>query len=229
MDLMNSLRLRLLLPSLASLGLWVPATGHAANLIVNGEFISGMTGWRTVGTVFDAGQTGVLTDQGGSYIVLFQTVAVPLQTTLSLMLQYDLFGALSPVAGLGQTPDTVFLAAFLGASDFGPGYATGIYDEVIGVMDLDFRGPANPALGLLSGPSPKGQGWTRYTLALPVSGYVTVAFEFVDGNGIVGDSTAAVDNVVLEAVPIPEPGTPALAAVLGAAFLRRRRGRLYLR
>jgi MYXO-CTERM domain-containing protein len=51
-----------------------------------------------------------------------------------------------------------------------------------------------------------------------------VAFEFIDGNGVAGDSVAAVDNVVLEAVFIPEPSIPVtLLGVLGAAALRRRR------
>lgn len=225
MGLVKSFRFQFLLPALASLFLWVPAPGHAANLVVNGEFSSGVTGWQTIGTVFNTGQTGVLTDQGGAYVVLFQTVAVPLETTLSLTLRYDLFGAMSTVAALGQTPDTVFPAAFLGTSPFGTAFETGIYDEVVELMDLDFRGAANLAPGLVSGPSPKGAGWTRFSLGLPVSGFVTVAFEFIDGNGIVGDSTAAVDNVVLESVPIPEPGSVALLGAVGAvgAAIRRRR------
>jgi hypothetical protein len=204
-----------------SLPLGLPA--GAANLIVNGEFVTGTTGWQTLGTVFDTGQTAVLSDHGGSRVVLFQTVPVPLATTAALTLRYDLFAALSPVAGLGQTPDSIFLTAFLGAVPFGNSFGSGIYDTALPLMDADFRGAANLAPGLTSGPSPKGAGWTRYQLALPVSGFVTVSFEFLDGNAVAGDSTAAVDNVVLDAVLIPEPGSGWFLAGTGLSLLRRKR------
>lgn len=205
-------------------GLWWPSAGYAANLVVNGEFTDGVEpGWETVGTVFNTGQTGVLSDQGGAYVVLFQSVPVPVELAQSLTLQFDLFGNLSPVAGLGQTPDTLFSAVFLGVVPFGPEFGAGVYDEVVPVLDLDFRGLANPAPGLAGEPGPQGEGWTRYRLPLDVTGFVTVAFEFIDGNGIVGDSTGAVDNVILEVVPIPETGTVVLLGAAGVAALLRRR------
>jgi hypothetical protein len=107
------------------LSLLLSTPGRAANLIVNGEFPSGITGWQTLGTVFNTGQSAVFSDQGGSRVLLFQTVAVPLATTMALSLRYDLFAALSPVAGLGQTPDTIFLTAFLGAVPFGNSFGSG--------------------------------------------------------------------------------------------------------
>lgn len=204
------------------LSLLLGTSGHGANLVVNGEFAGGVTGWQTVGTVFDTGQTAVLSDQGGTRVVLFQTAAVSLGMTTSLSLRYDLFVALSAVAGLGQTPDSLFLTAFLGTVPFGNSFAAGLHDEAVPVLDVDYRGPANGNPGLTSGPSPKGAGWTRYHLAIPVTGYVTVAFEFIDGNGIAGDSTVAVDNVALDAVLIPEPSAAALLIGTGALALRRK-------
>jgi len=204
-------------------GLAWAAPGRAANLVVNGEFTAGTTGWNTLGTVFDTGQTAVLSDQGGSRVLLFQTMAVPVESTAALTLRYDLFTALSPSAGLGQTPDTVFLSAFLGNTPFGNDFAAGLFHTAVSLQDVDFRGVANPAPGLGSSPSPKGAGWTRYHLALPFSGFFTVSFEFLDGNGVFGDSTAAVDNVVLETVPIPEPGVSLLLAGAGMALRRSRR------
>lgn len=201
----------------------------AATLIVNGEFVSGTTGWQTLGTVFNTGQTAVLSDQGGTRMALFQTAAVPLATTASLTLRYDLFAALSPVAGLGQTPDSLFLTAFLGTVPFGVSFADGLYDATVPLMDADFRGTANLAPSLTSGPSPKGAGWTRYQLALPVSGFVTISFEFLDGNAVVGDSTVAVDNVTLDAVAIPEPGSAWFLAGTGMALLWRRRPSISIR
>jgi len=204
-------------------GLSWTALSNAANLVVNGEFTAGTTGWNTLGTVFTTGQSAVLSDQGGSRVLLFQTMAVPLESTAALTLRYDLFTALSPSAGLGQTPDTVFLSAFLGSTSFGNDFAAGLFDTAVSLQDVDFRGVANLAPGLNSSPSPKGAGWTRYQLALPLSGFVTVSFEFLDGNGVLGDSTAAVDNVVLETVPIPEPGVSLLLAGAGLALHRSRR------
>jgi hypothetical protein len=117
----------------------------------------------------------------------------------------------------------VFLSAFLGTIPFGNDFAAGLFNTAVSLQDVDFRGEANPAPGLGSSPSPKGAGWTRYQLALPETGFVTVSFEFLDGNGVMGDSTAAVDNVVLETVPIPEPGVSLLLAGAGLALRRSRR------
>lgn len=197
------------------------AESRSANLIVNGEFASGLTAWSTVGTVFETGQTAVLSDQNTSPVVLFQTVAMDVATTASLSLRFDLLASLSPSANVGQTPDTAFLTAFLGTVSFGNSYAAGLYDMAVPVMDIDFRGPANQGPGLSAGVSPKGIGWIRYSLALPVQPFVTVAFEFIDGNAIVGDSTVALDNVVLDAIPVPEPGAAALL-LMGFVFSRRR-------
>ncbi|MFN0125701.1 MAG: PEP-CTERM sorting domain-containing protein, partial [Verrucomicrobiales bacterium] len=206
-------------------GLWLTAASlpGAVNLIVNSEFEAGTTGWSQTGTVFTTGQTAILSDQGGSRVVLFQSVAVPVETTLALTLSFDFFNAMSPVVGLGQTPDTVFCSAYIGGDEFGSSYEQGIYDQAIGLLDADYRGSTNLALGLVVTASPKGAGWSRHILSLPVAAHVTVGFEFIDGNALIGDSSGAIDNVYLLADPIPEPSAIGLMLAAASLLLRRRR------
>jgi hypothetical protein len=95
------------------------------------------------------------------------------------------------------------------------------------LVDLDANRAFNVAAGAIFGPSPKGVGWTRYTLtqlmdpAFAEPGFATVAFEFYNLNGIGADSVMAVDNVSLVAV-VPEPGA-AVLLLLSAALLARLR------
>ena len=91
------------------------------------------------------------------------------------------------------------------------------------MLDSDYRGLANVASSVTSGPSPKGTAWTRFSLPLPPSPFATVAFEFIDGNGVPGDSVSAVDNVRLEAVFIPEPDTCFVLTACGLLLRRRHR------
>ena len=198
----------------------------AASLIANGDFSAALSDWQQVGNVFNTGETAVLSDSAAPRVVVFQTAVVPDGIVL-VQLSFDLLTALSPVAGLGQTPDSVFISAFLGATPFGLNFDAGTFDSAAGVLDADYRGLANPGSQLVSGPSPKGAGWRRYSLPLPPAAFATVAFEFIDGNGVPGDSTIAVDNVFLEAIPIPEP--ECLAVLAASIFVipglgRRRRG-----
>ncbi len=201
---------------------WTRAEG--SSLLVNGDFTASVTGWQQIGSVFDTAQLAVLSDEVSLRTVIFQTAVVP-DGIILLGLSFDLLTALSPAAGVGQTPDTLFISAFLGSAAFGGDFDAAIFDSAIAVLDADYRGLANPASQLSSGPSPKGAGWTRYTLPLPPAAFATVAFEFIDGNGVANDSTAAVDNVVLEGIPVPEPEFLAVlaAAIFGILGLGRRR------
>lgn len=196
---------------------------QGASLIANGDFSASLNDWQKVGTVFDTGQSAILSDAGAPRSVVFQTAVVPDGVVL-LRLSFDLLTALSPVAGLGQTPDSVFISAFRGAAPFGVNFDTAAFDTAIAILDADHRGLANLPFQLASGPSPKGQGWTHFTMPLPPVPFATVAFEFIDGNGVTGDSTAAVDNVFLEAEFIPEPQTSAVLTACGLLLMRRRRG-----
>ncbi len=197
---------------------------QAVNLLLNSGFPEGTAGWTVEGTIFNTGAAAVFSDQGGERAVLFQTAGVPLDLTLSLVLSFDFLNALSPTVPVGGTPDSLFASSFSGSSPFGGSFAGGVFEVASGVLDADFRGSANLPGGMTVSASPKGAGWTHYRLPLPVTSFVTVAFEFINGNGVVGDSVAAVDNVVLEATFVPEPSTTAtLLALLGAVTLRRRR------
>ena len=216
---------RSLFPLLGCLALLSSAMPvRAVNLLLNSGFPEGTAGWTVEGTLFNTGAAAVFSDQGGERAVLFQTAGVPVDTTLSLVLSFDFLNALSPTVPVGGTPDSWFVSSFSGSSPFGGSFAGGVFEVATGVLDADFRGSANLPPGMIVSASPKGAGWTHYRLPIPVTSFVTVAFEFIDGNGVAGDSVAAVDNVVLEAVFIPEPSIPVtLLGVLGAAALRRRR------
>ena len=196
----------------------------AANILLNSGFSEGTVGWQTEGTLFNTGESAVFSDQGGDRAVLFQTAGVPVDSTLSLVLSFDFLNALSPTVPVGGTPDSLFVSCFLGPGAFGGSFSGGVFEVVVEVLDADFRGSANLPGGMIVSASPKGAGWTHYQLPLPITSFVTVAFECIAGNGVAGDSVAAVDNVVLEAVLIPEPSIPAIfLGILGAAALRRRR------
>jgi|GEM_PF-5184967 len=193
---------------LLTLCAWLASTPQAAaaNRIVNSEFTVNTAGWSEVGTVFTTGQAAILSDQGGERVVLFQMVAVPVATTAALALSFDFFNSLSPLIGLGETPDSVFFTAFFGTALFGPIFENGVFDQSMELLDADYRGATNFPPGMVVAASPKGAGWTRYSLPVPVSPFVTVSFEFIEGNATTGDSTAAVDNVFLIAQPIPTAG-----------------------
>lgn len=204
---------------------WTPVQG--ASLLANGDFAASITGWQQIGTVFNTGESAVLSDAVSLRTVVFQTAVVP-DGVILLRLSFDLLTSLT-APGLGQTPDSVFISAFLGASPFGTNFDAATFDIAIGVLDADFRGIANPAFLLARGPSPKGAGWTHYSLPLPhrlaepgPAAFATVAFEFIDGNGVAGDSVAAVDNVVLEPEFIPEPHTGAALLACGLLLIQRR-------
>lgn len=213
------------LPWLGGLALAALApAGWGANLIGNGGFAAGTAQWIMEGRVFDTGEAAVFSDQGGARVVLFQTAAVPIDRTQSLVLSFDFLNALSPGVPVGGTPDAFFASAFAGGAPFGSSFSGAFFEVADGVLDADFRGASNLPAGIMVSASLKGGAWIHYSLPLPVAPFVTVAFEFIDGNGVVGDSVAAVDNVVLEAALIPEPAIPAiLLGVLAGTALRRRR------
>ena len=206
--------------------LWLSAAprAHAVNLILNSGFDAGLAGWNQTGTVFNTGQNAILSDQGGSRVLIFQTVSVPVESVVSLRLSFDFLNALSPQVGLGQTPDSIFGSAFTGVQPFGSLYETGVYDQAIGLVDADYRGSVNFPAGMTFSASPKGAGWIRHSVPIPVVPFVTVGFEFIEGNDTAGDSSAAFDNITLIAEPIPEPGVAGtLALAAGVCALRRRR------
>lgn len=205
---------------------WAAVVGLASaatNLMVNSEFTDGTGGWGTVGTVFSTGENAILSDQGGTRVVIFQTVEVPVAGTAGLTLSFDFLNALSAQVGLGQTPDSIFGTVYTGVRPFGSFYDAGDYDVATGLVDADHRGSVNFPAGMTLSASPKGAGWVRHTVPVPVVPYVTVAFEFIEGNDTEGDSSAAFDNIFLMAEPIPEPSVAGLVFAGGVVSLIRRR------
>jgi hypothetical protein len=206
----------------------VPGVG-AASLLDNGEFTGSLEPWIVEGVAGNTGDTLVFADGASTRIGVFQTGAVPLGFT-GFALSFDFISGLSPTVGQGFLLDTFFPSLYLGGDDFGSGIAGGVFDQAISLFDLDANGVFNPAPGGTFGPSPKGAGWTQFSLSqitapgFVAPGFATVAFEFFDLNGTAGDSVVAVDNVVLLAI-VPEP---AVGALLGLASLllggRRRHG-----
>jgi len=220
---MSALRFILRVVPVLLLGLTGTSRVHAGNLILNGSFDSGIDGWHQEGTVYPTGGNALLSDQGGMRVVLFQTVAVPADSIVSLQLSFDFFNALSPSVALGRTPDSIFGTVFTGVQPFGSLYGSGTYTQATALLDADYRGSVNFPEGMTLGASPKGAGWTRHTVPIPVVPFVTVGFEFVEGNDTPGDSTAAFDNIALIAQPIPEPGVAAVLALAAGLFAIRRR------
>ena len=205
-----------------------PLTGaEAATILSNGEFTGSLAAWTTTGTVFNTGDAAVFADGASATVSLFQTGALP-AGVVSLALTFDYFNGLSPTVAGGFLRDTFFATLYGGGQPFGPTLAGGVYDQVLGLFDLDANGAFNVVPGSSFEPSPKGAGWTRYTLtqtgepAFMGPGFATVAFEFYNLNGIAADSAAAVDNVSLVAV-VPEPTETALLLLSATVLLRRRR------
>jgi hypothetical protein len=218
----HALRLKLLL------GFWLLAgsvTSHAANLMINGDFTGSLSSWTVTSTAFNTGGAAIFSDSVSSPVSIFQSVEGPTGFSLS----FDYFNGLSSTVLGGFVPDTFYATLFLGTTPFGSTLAGGTYDEVIPLFDLDSSGAFNLAAGTILGSSPKGTGWTRYTLhretapAFTSPVFMTLAFEFFNLNGTNSDSVAGVDNVQLTAI-VPEPGRATfLLFGLSALLLRRRR------
>jgi hypothetical protein len=199
----------------------------AASIFGNGEFTGSLASWNTSGTVLNTGDTAVFSDSSLTPLSIFQTGGLP-PGFERFELSFDFLDGLSPTVPFGFLPDAFFGTLYLGGSPFGPTLAAGVYDQAIGLFDLDAFGLFNVVPGGVFGASPKGAGWTRFSLtqvmpsgvALPE--FATVAFESYNLNGTAADSVVAVDNVLFIVV-VPEPG-PASLLLLGAAtFLIRRR------
>jgi hypothetical protein len=200
---------------------------EAATVLVNGEFAGSLSGWTAAGAVFNTGDAAVLSDVAPAPASIFQSGVLP-EGVVSLTLTFDYLNGLSPAVAGGFLRDSIFATLYGGGQPFGSTLSGGVYEQAVGLFDMDSNGVFNVAAGASFGPSPKGTGWTRYTLTQASGpgftgpGYATVAFESYNLNGIGSDSVAAVDNVSLIAV-VPEPGQASLLLLSAATLLRRRR------
>jgi autotransporter-associated beta strand protein len=185
----------------------VPMT--RANVLSNGDFTGSLSGWTEEGTVFNTGNQAVFSDSVASPTGLFQSVAVGAEFA-GFQISFDvLTGGLSPTVSPGFLPDSFFATVYLGTSVFGPSLSGAAFDESVALFDQDRDGFFGVAAGATFGASPKGSQWTRYTLTMATAGlfagagFLTVAFQFFDLNGVVSDSTAAVDNVDVRVISAP--------------------------
>jgi hypothetical protein len=218
------LGLRLALPLL----LLTPTAGlQAASVLSNGEFTGSLASWTTSGTIFNTGDTAVFSDSAPTPLSIFQTGVLP-PGFGGFELSFDFLDGLSASVPFGFLPDAFFGTLYLGGSPFGPTLAAGVYDQAIGLFDLDAFGLFNVVPGGAFGPSPKGGAWRRFSLTrvmpsgVTLPEFATVAFESYNLNGTAADSVVAVDNVSLIVV-IPEPGSAALLLLGTATLLIRRR------
>jgi len=200
---------------------------RAAGLMLNSDFTGSLSSWTAAGTVFNTGDTAVFSDSVATPTSIFQTAAAPSAFT-GFDLSFDVFNGLSSTVPGGFVPDSFFATLYLGSSPFGATLAGGAFDVAIALFDMDFSGGYNLASGASFGPSPKGSGWTRYSLSRVTAptftdpGFLTLAFEFFNLNGVGSDSVAAIDHVTL--IPsVPEPGISALLVLTAFTLCLRRR------
>ncbi len=199
---------RLLTGILAGWGLFA-GVAPAAGILTNSEFTGSLDGWTLEGTVFNTGDQAVFSDAVAGPVGLFQSAAVGAEFA-GFQISFDvLTGGLSPTVSPGFLADSFFATVYLGSDAFGPTLAGGVFDEAVGLFDVDADGFFNVAAGAIFGGSPKGAEWTRYTLTYAMEplfdtgGFLTLAFQFFDLNGIGSDSTVVVDNVEVTVLSAP--------------------------
>jgi autotransporter-associated beta strand protein len=183
--------------------------GVLGNVMTNGEFTGSLEGWTMEGAVFNTGNQAVFSDSVATPTGVFQTVGVG-EEFAGFEISFDaLTGGLSPTVPASFLADSFYATVYLGAAVFGPTISAGVFEESVDLLSQDASGFFGVAAGATFGPSSKGVGWTRYTLRSATAGlfegagFLTVAFQFFDLNGVSSDSTAAVDNVVVTVLSAP--------------------------
>lgn len=199
------------------------ADGRSASVVVNGEFASSLTTWTVEGSMFNTGASAVFSEALPPRSAIFQSILVNESSGFQLTL--DCLNGLASGAGGGFVPDTFFATIYFGTQPFGATISGSVFDTALALFDMDALGPFGVAPGGSFGPSPKGSGWSRFTLDRAAgpgfsAGYLTIAFEMYNLNGVSSDSVVAVDNVSL--VAIPEPSAGCLLALSTFLFWRRR-------
>lgn len=185
--------------SLACLG--VPGWLSGAELMVNGGFDAGLTGWNSNGAVSVTSGFALVEEMGlGSSSAVFQSVAVGPQP---LILTFELFVAgMSSNVPAGLLADTAFGTLYFGDAAFGNDASAGTYDEQLALFDLDHNGLHLLAPGASDTSIPGRPNWRRVELEFTTTRqFVTFVVEDVDLNLIGADSVVAVDAVSLQQVP----------------------------
>jgi hypothetical protein len=172
--------------------------------IFEDSFIAGIAGWHHSGTIYNTGANAVFADTAGDRSTLHRSGSIPAEA-LGLRIEFDLLNALSSSIPFGTSADALCGTVYLGQTAFGENIDAGEFERGIALFDLLPAGIFNLAPGAFLTESPKGPAWTRLIWDVPIAPYqeVTAAFEFTDGNGITGDSTAAIDNIIVRVLPVP--------------------------
>jgi len=191
-----------------------PTSSFAAPINVNSDFSAGLTGWSASGDVAVNSGVSVISDPNGGGTLLQSTNTGPGSFTLT----FDLFNALSPKGNPGFSQgvfaDIAAGTLYFSNSALNLGNLAG--NSTTTLFDANSAGVVSllQVTGL-------GGGWFQYSLAFTTAfNYVTPVFDLFDQD-FVTNSTLNIDNVKIEAAPIPEPATLLLLA--GALPIIRRR------
>lgn len=190
-----------------------------ANLIVNGNFNSGLDSWNLSGNVssVSAGPFASIQGMDGNYALMgFLTTS----TDSILWQEFDVTGLDELTISFNWAFDFVDLSknyndAFLSL------YTQDGFANVITLQEIITNGTLlNPASGLMSG---------FYSETIDISGLSgydgALRFALFEGLGLTTSSVAGIDNVSVEsAAPVPEPATLLMlgSGLIGLACLRRK-------
>lgn len=219
------MRMRYFLFIAAILGILIfPYVQASHATLLNGDFSSGLNGWRTEGDVQVVNEEAILGDNNEFYSALYQGVAlVPFIYTI----EFDFKNALSDVPDMPGDPfaflDTFFASLYFIDDLDQFNLAASAYDDTLALFDLDASGVFNNN-GTI-GASAKGADWFHFSMTFDNTyNYVIPTFELFDFNFIDNDSQVFLDNVSMN--PVPEPATIVLLGSgllgLGGVALRRR-------
>jgi|GEM_PF-6580454 len=210
------------LGSLACAVACLPGTLSAVQLMVNGSFDDGLTGWTSQGAVSESSGFALIEEAGvGGTSAVFQSVAV---SPDPLVLTFELYiGGMSTTVPAGLLADTVFGTIYFGDAAFGNDATSGTFDEQLSLFDLDRDGVREVAPGASREPIPGRTDWERFRVTFSTSRqFATIVVESIDLNGGAAPaSVVAVDQFSLELVPEPS----VLALLLPGLLLVFRRAR----
>lgn len=188
----------------------------AADPIVNGDFSSGFSGWSGSGIVNNSG-FALLEDNDG-YALLYQGAAL---APGNYTLDFDFTTILSELIPQGTFADSFYASLYFVDDISTFDLAALSFDDVVPLIDL-----SGPLIDWGGGTvTTVGNGWLHYSIGFSNSyQYAIPVFELFDLNFILGDSRIEIDNVAIGGTAVPEPASALLlAAVLGAAVLRKKR------
>ena len=194
--------------------------GMAGNILTNGDFSLGLSGWEVAGAVFPGVNVAAVTDEDAQRSVLYQGVSLEPGT---YGVTVDFRNLLSPIEPSGFARDSFFASLYFTSTPelFDPLGPSG-FDVSIPLFDVDSIGPLlfTGSLGI----SPAGTAYTRFSGDFALGNPLTVfaVFDLADLNGVNDNSLVLLDRVAI----VPEPAAALLfgfVAALVGIFARRKR------